>query len=75
MVHHCHRLFFFLVPWSSLDFVESARVSRRAVPLWIATCSVLSLFIGVNPSVETICDWHTRRSMEFPTQIASSSPE
>src|SRR5215469_6176050 len=32
-------------------------------------------FIGVNPSVETIFDWHTCRSMDFPVQTTSSSPE
>ncbi len=30
---------------------------------------------GVNPSVETICNWHTCRSLDFPTQTASSPPE
>jgi hypothetical protein len=30
---------------------------------------------GVNPSVETIFDWHTCRSMDFPIQTTSSSPE
>ena len=27
---------------------------------------------GVNPSVETVCDWHTCRSLDFATQITSS---
>jgi len=30
---------------------------------------------GVNPAVETIFDWHTCRSMDFPLQTTSSSPE
>ena len=39
-----HRLPF-LVLVTLLDFLGRVGVSRRAVPLWIATCSVLSLLI------------------------------
>src|SRR5579863_6938246 len=30
---------------------------------------------GVNPSVETICSWHTCRSLIFPSQTTSSPSE
>ena len=40
-----HRLPFFLALVTFLDFLGRVGVSRRAVPLWIATCSVLSLLI------------------------------
>ena len=30
---------------------------------------------GVNPSAETIRNWHTRRSLDFPSQTTSSPLE
>jgi len=37
--------------------------------------TLLAHSIGVNPSVETIWNWHTCRSLDFATQTASSPPE
>jgi len=37
--------------------------------------TVLAQSVGVNPSVETKCDWHTCRLTVFPTQTASSPPQ
>src|SRR6516164_7686779 len=44
------------------------RLANRMGTFW-AQC------LGVNPSVETIVDWHTCRSMDFPIQTTSSPPE
>jgi hypothetical protein len=36
------------------------------------TRTLLPHTIGVNPSVETVWNWHTCRSMVFPSQTSSS---
>jgi hypothetical protein len=44
----------------------------QPVPKAGSFSAVLAQFDGVNPSVETVWNWHTCSSMIFPSQTSSS---